>query len=85
MSVKLMDCTLRDGGNVVGKGFNAYVTDIVLDGLTACNVPIVEFGNVGGGTADIGEAIMPMLVKDIRLFLNSGSPRFVVNRQFLTK
>lgn len=48
MSVKLMDCTLRDGGNVVGKGFNAYITDIVLDGLTACHVPTVEFGNAGG-------------------------------------
>ena len=46
--VKLMDCTLRDGGNVVGKGFNAYITDIVLDGLTACHVPTVDFGNAGG-------------------------------------
>ena len=46
--VKLMDCTLRDGGNVVGKGFNAEITDIVLDGLTACHVPIIEFGNAGG-------------------------------------
>ena len=48
MSVKLMDCTLRDGGNVVGKGFNAEITEIILDGLTACNVPIIEFGNAGG-------------------------------------
>ena len=35
MSVKLMDCTLRDGANVVGKGFDAEITDMVLDGLTA--------------------------------------------------
>ena len=48
MAVTLMDCTLRDGGNVVGKGFNSYITDIVLDGLTAAKVPIVEFGNAGG-------------------------------------
>ena len=48
MSVKLMDCTLRDGGNVVGKGFNAEITDIVLDCLTACHVPTIEFGNAGG-------------------------------------
>ena len=48
MSVKLMDCTLRDGGNVVGKGFNAEITEIVLDCLTACHVPIIEFGNAGG-------------------------------------
>ena len=48
MSVTLMDCTLRDGANVVGKGFSAEITDMVLDGLTACHVPIVEFGNAGG-------------------------------------
>ena len=48
MSVTLMDCTLRDGGNVVGKGFNAEITEIVLDGLTACHVPIIELGNAGG-------------------------------------
>ena len=46
--VKLMDCTLRDGGNVVGKGFNAEITDLVLDGLTSAGVPIVELGNAGG-------------------------------------
>lgn len=46
--VKLMDCTLRDGANVVGKGFSAEITDMVLDGLTACRVPIIEFGNAGG-------------------------------------
>ena len=48
MSVSLMDCTLRDGANVVGKGFSAEITDMVLDGLTACHVPIIEFGNAGG-------------------------------------
>lgn len=46
--VTLMDCTLRDGGNVLGKGFPADITDMVLDGLTACHVPIIEFGNSGG-------------------------------------
>ena len=43
-----MDCTLRDGANVVGKGFSAELTDMVLDGLTASRVPIIEFGNAGG-------------------------------------
>lgn len=48
MSITLMDCTLRDGANVVGKGFSAEITDMVLDGLTSCRVPIIEFGNAGG-------------------------------------
>lgn len=48
MELQLMDCTLRDGANVVGKGFSAELTDMVLDGLTAAGVPIIEFGNAGG-------------------------------------
>ena len=28
--ITLMDCTLRDGANVVGKGFSAEITDMVL-------------------------------------------------------
>ena len=48
MNVTLMDCTLRDGANVVGKGFDAQLTDLMLDGLTAAHVPIIEFGNAGG-------------------------------------
>lgn len=48
MKIKLMDCTLRDGANVVGKGFSAELTDMMLDGLTSCHVPIIEFGNAGG-------------------------------------
>ena len=55
MSVKLMDCTLRDGANVVGKGFDAEITDMVLDGLTAAGVPIIEFGNAGGIGAYTGQ------------------------------
>lgn len=47
-NIKLMDCTLRDGGNVLGKGFPADITDMILDGLTACHVPVIEFGNSGG-------------------------------------
>ena len=45
---KLMDCTLRDGANVVGKGFDPEITTIVLDLLTESRVPIIEFGNAGG-------------------------------------
>ena len=43
-----MDCTLRDGGNVVGDGYDEKLTRIILDGLTECGVPIIEFGNAKG-------------------------------------
>ena len=31
--MKLFDCTLRDGANVVGKGFNAELTKMMIEGL----------------------------------------------------
>ena len=46
--LKLMDCTLRDGANVVGKGFDAEITNITLDILTKAGVDYIEFGNAGG-------------------------------------
>lgn len=46
--VKLMDCTLRDGGNVVGKGFNEEITQIVLKLLVKNGADYIEFGNAGG-------------------------------------
>ena len=32
--MKIMDCTLRDGGNVIGAGFPAELTTLMLKGLT---------------------------------------------------
>ena len=46
--VKLMDCTLRDGANVVGKGFPKDLTSMILEGLISAGVPIIELGNAGG-------------------------------------
>ena len=31
--MKLLDCTLRDGGNVVGKGYNIEYTKMMIEGL----------------------------------------------------
>ncbi|MBO4839124.1 MAG: 2-hydroxyacid dehydrogenase [Lachnospiraceae bacterium] len=47
------------------------------------NDNIIVAPHVGGGTADIGEAIMPMLADDIKRFLAGEAPRFIVNKQFL--
>ena len=46
--MKIMDCTLRDGANVVGNGFSAELTQLMLRGLTECHYPIIEFGNAKG-------------------------------------
>ena len=82
--IKLMDCTLRDGANVVGKGFSADLTKLMLDGLVAAKVPIIELGNAGGiGAYEVAgftqaetdatylELVQPYLGKaDIGMFLN---------------
>lgn len=46
--MKIMDCTLRDGANVVGNGFSAELTELMLRGLTENHYPIIEFGNAKG-------------------------------------
>ena len=47
----IMDCTLRDGANVVGDGFSGPLTELILDGLTENRVGIIEFGNAKGISA----------------------------------
>ena len=76
--LQLMDCTLRDGANVVGKGFNAEITDLVLKGLTEAKVPIIEIGNAGGIGAYEVAGFTDALTDEEYLqiaskYLNSGS------------
>lgn len=46
--MKLFDCTLRDGANVVGNGFSGALTLSVLKGLLGCGIRDIEFGNAKG-------------------------------------
>lgn len=46
--MRLFDCTLRDGANVVGNGFNAALTESILKGLLSCEILDIEFGNAKG-------------------------------------
>ena len=53
--MRLMDCTLRDGSNVLGKGFPADLTVLMLRGLIENNIKTIEFGNAGGiGAYELG-------------------------------
>ena len=83
------DCALFQAvqnGKLLGAGLDGVEREpLQPDDELFTNDNIVVTPHVGGGTADIGEAIMPMLVEDIRLFLSGERPRFVVNRQFLAK
>lgn len=58
--MKLMDCTLRDGGNVVGRGFDAELTKIMIEGLIESNITTIEMGNCTGiGSYAANNSIAP--------------------------
>ncbi len=46
--MKIMDCTLRDGANVVGNGFSPELTALMIEGLLESGVRIIEMGNAKG-------------------------------------
>ena len=57
----MMDCTLRDGANVVGKGFSAELTKMMIEGLIKSNIKVIEFGNaLGLGAYESRGAIAPL-------------------------
>ena len=59
--MKIFDCTLRDGANVVGCGFNAKLTDLIIDNLIDCGITTIEFGNAYGlGAYEAKPAIAPL-------------------------
>lgn len=46
--MKLLDCTLRDGANVVGNGFSEELTVSVIEGLLNSGITTIELGNAKG-------------------------------------
>lgn len=79
-----MDCTLRDGANVIGNGFPEDLTVMILKGLTDNGVSVIEYGNAKGlGAEELGfpapvsdkrylELAQPYLKKaEIGMFLNA--------------
>lgn len=46
--MELFDCTLRDGGNVLGQGFPADLTTMMIEGLVDNGVRYIEYGNANG-------------------------------------
>lgn len=56
----VMDCTLRDGANVVGKGFDAKLTKSMIEGMLNCGITTIEMGNcLGLGAYEANHSIAP--------------------------
>ncbi|MGE4352963.1 MAG: 4-hydroxy-2-oxovalerate aldolase [Oscillospiraceae bacterium] len=59
--MKLFDCTMRDGANVVGKGFDARLTKMMLEGLIRSGITTIEMGNaLGLGAYEANGAVAPL-------------------------
>lgn len=57
----LMDCTLRDGANVIGKGFDEKLTAMMIEGLIKSNIKVIEMGNcLGLGAYEADNCISPL-------------------------
>lgn len=57
MSVKLLDCTLRDGGHINESNFGEYAIRTIVDDLTQANVDIIEVGFLKKCEYDINKAV----------------------------
>lgn len=49
--MKILDCTLRDGANIIGGGFSEEITDSVINALIETNIIDIEYGNCKGLSA----------------------------------
>lgn len=46
--MRLLDCTLRDGANIAGLGFDKTYTNMMLEGMIRSGIDLIEFGNAHG-------------------------------------
>ena len=77
-------CAAVKAGKLLGAGLDGVEEEPLPAGHELLTTPgIVVTPHVGGGTADIGDVIMPMLAKDICDFAETGDCAHVVNRKYL--
>ena len=73
-----------DTGKLLGAGLDVVENaPLVINDPMLLNPKIIITPHIGGSTADIADAIIPMLVDDIHAFAGGEMPGHVVNRQFL--
>ena len=72
--LEIFDCTLRDGGNVVGTGFSAELTRLMLEGLVENGIGAIEYGHPSGiGGNRKGQKMSEVSDKE---YLEAGKPFF---------
>lgn len=74
------------GGRLLGAGLDVVESEPLSPKDPLLRDPrIVVTPHIGGGTADIGEVILPMLVQDILDFAGGREVQHVVNREYLSQ
>ena len=72
--VELLDCTLRDGSNVVGAGFSKEMTVTIIESLLKSGINVIEMGHCSGlGGNDGGVKKAPLSDEE---YLEVASPYF---------
>lgn len=73
-------------GKLAGAGLDGVEREPLPAGDPLLTEPnIIVTPHIGGGTADIGDVIMPMLAQDIRDFTAGNKPAHIVNQEFLKR
>lgn len=72
--VELLDCTLRDGSNVVGAGFSKEMTVTIIESLLRSGIKVIEMGHCSGLGGNEGSAKKAPLSDEE--YLEVASPYF---------
>jgi len=87
--MRLFDCTLRDGANVVGNGFSKELTISMVQALLDCGIDQIEFGNAKGLGAYEDGAAAPLndleYMQAVKPFVEKGSLGMFLLAKYATK
>lgn len=70
MKIKLLDCTLRDGGHVIDSRFGENVIRGIIDNLIASNIEIIELGFLKHDAYDVERAVFNDITQAKELIKN---------------
>lgn len=87
--MRLFDCTLRDGANVVGNGFSKELTISMVQALLDCGIKQIELGNAKGISAYEDGAAAPLTdleyMQAVAPFAKKGSLGMFLQAKYATK
>lgn len=73
-------------GKLAGAGIDCTEREpLSADDALLANSNIIITPHIGGGTADLGNFMIPMLVEDIKTFASGKLPLHTVNKEYLKK